>query len=128
MDSDSLEKKLNQGGQWGFRKETNDPNYLGWILIVKYKPPILYSQELYKDEAIYIRVVRKHEKITKSPYHVHIVELKREVHESDNYQSEDDYRQRENYYFSTLNEVEEFITKLGYSFDNIKRRDELDAP
>ena len=37
MNLDELEKHLDKGEQWGVRKATDSPDYLGWILIRKKK-------------------------------------------------------------------------------------------
>jgi hypothetical protein len=113
MNKQELEKKLANGTSYGFIKETDDDNYLGWVLITKLQPIIIYDKKSY-DEEHYLHLLKKQEAQKKYPYFVRIIELLRDVHESEVY--------------ATLDEVEEFITELGYSFDNIKDRWEIDAP
>ncbi|MBD2300627.1 hypothetical protein [Nostoc sp. FACHB-190] len=129
MDKIELNKKLNNGEQWGFKKDTNDPEYLGWILINKL-PKLSFTpkKEDYLEEYLYLIKVREAEKREKTPYHVIIKELRRDVHESGKYETGDDIRQKDNYYFSCIDDVEKFMHELGYSFDNIKHRVEIDAP
>ena len=129
MDKSELEKKLNNGQQWGFIKETDSDEYLGWILINKF-PKFLFTpkREDYSEEFIYLGAVEEAQKRENTPYHVIIKELRRDVHESGEYETGDDVRQKDNYYFGTIDEVEKFIEELGYSFDNIKNRSEIDAP
>ena len=129
MNKIELDKKLNNGEQWGFIKETDSDEYLGWILINKLqKLTFQPKREDYSEEYLYLRVLREAEKREKIPYHVLIKELRRDVHESEEYETGDDIRLKENYYFSCIDEVEKFIEKLGYSFDFIKHRSEIDAP
>lgn len=123
-----LETKLEAGQQWGFKKATDDPNYLGWILISKRKISAPEPKESYYFEESYFMHLREFERLSKTPYHIMVKELRRDVHESGAYEDGSDYRQLDNYYFSTLDEAERFIEELGYSFENIKWRAELDAP
>ncbi len=58
--------------------------------------------------------LRDFEKPSRILYHVKVKELRRDVHENGDYEKSSDYRQLDNYYFSTLAEVEQFIEKLGY--------------
>ena len=59
---------------------------------------------------------------------MHIMELRRDIHENKEYLTGDDIRQKDNYYFSCTDEVEKFLEELGYSFDNVKHRSEIDPP
>lgn len=128
-EQDRVGKKLNNGEQWGFIKETDSHEYLGWILINKLPKMTFTSQKKdYSEEYLYLIKLIEAEKREKTPYHVLIKELRRDVHESGEYETGDDIRHKENYYFSCIDEVEEFIEKLGYSFKNIKNRSEIDAP
>lgn len=129
MNKTELDKRLNNGEQWGFIKETDSDEYLGWILIHKFQkilfPP---KKEDYSDEELYEAYLETYRQRTETPYHVLIKELRRDVHESGKYETGDDVRQKDNYYFSTIDELENFIKELGYSFDDIKHRSEIDAP
>lgn len=130
MDIESLEKKLSKGEQWGFKKELEVPDYLGWILLVKRKPPIIHTRDAYQpeEEEIYTSLVELHEKLGKTPYQILNLELRREVHESDAYETEEDYRFKQSLYFANLQEVEDFLSDLGYNLSDIKHRSEIDAP
>jgi hypothetical protein len=128
MNLDELEEHLDKGEQWGVRKVTDSPDYLGWILIAKRRPPSIWPRNTYSDPALYSRLTDQARDISEKPYHVRVIELRRDVHESGKYESTDDYRQNENYYFETLNEVERIIEQLGSSIKDIKFRSELDAP
>ncbi|MEH2173845.1 hypothetical protein [Nostoc sp.] len=129
MDKIELDKKLNHGEQWGYKKETDNDEYLGWILINKLpKLTFIPKREDYLEEYLYLIKIREAEKRQKTPYHVLIKELRRDVHESGEYETGEDIRQKDNYYFSYIDELEKFIEELGYSFENIKHRSEIDAP
>jgi hypothetical protein len=123
-----LEKRLDYGEQWGFIKNTDSPDYLGWVLITKRKPKPVTPIDPEQDRERYLKWVQRTEALRKQPYSVLILELRRDVHESGQYESTEDYRTREYYLFASLEEVVEFLHKLGYSLENIKHRSELDAP
>ena len=126
MKPEELEKKLNMGEMFGFIKETNDPNYLGWILLRKrLVPPSLPDP---REKEKYLRWEKQMETWKKEPYDLSILELRREVHESGEYESTEDYRLREHYYFSTLEETERKIKELGFNISGIKSSREIDAP
>lgn len=127
MNRDELRKKLDSGESWGFIKKTDSDDYLGWILIAKLQPIIIYEKKAYSEEH-YAYLIKKQEERKKHPYFVRIIELRKDVHESGVYETSEDYRQNDIYDFSTFDEVEQFIIKLGYVFKNIKDRWELDAP
>lgn len=130
MNIDNLEKKLTKGEQWGFRKEIDDPDYLGWILLVKRQLPIIYPRDAYEpeEEERYLSLVELYEKLKKTPYQILNLELRREVHESDVYETEEDYRFKQSLYFANLQEVENYLSDLGYDLNQIKHRSEIDAP
>jgi hypothetical protein len=128
MNLEELEERLDKGEQWGVIKETDSPDYLGWILITKRRPPTMWPRDTYGDSDLYSRLMDQTRDIIEKPYHVRVIELRRDVHESGEYESTEDYRQNENYYFKALDEVERIIEQLGCSIKNIKFRSELDAP
>lgn len=123
-----LERALDRGEQWGFRKETNDQDFLGWILISKRHPPILWPSDEKEHPIRYQRIKAERERLLKTPYHVKILELSRTVHESGDYENAADYRLIENLYFSTIHDVTAFVQSLGYELSHILPRREIDAP
>ncbi|MDY6784843.1 MAG: hypothetical protein SW833_20260 [Cyanobacteriota bacterium] len=127
---EDLEKKLSQGEQWEFRKELDVSDYLGWILLIKRDIPIIYPKDAYKpkEKGIYTSLIELREKLTKTPYQILNIELKREVHESDAYENEEDYRFKESLYFTSLQKVRNYFSDLGYNLHDIKHRSEIDAP
>jgi hypothetical protein len=128
MNKTELEKKLERGEQWGFRMKLNTPECLGWILISKQKPYAAYPRDAFTHEELYQHHVKGAARVKETPYHVLIIEILREAHESEKYEDEEDYRRRDNYYFSTLDDVEKLVEELGYKLEDIKWRAELDAP
>jgi len=128
MNLEELEKHLDKGEQWGIRKETDSTDYLGWILITKRRPPTIWPRYAYDDLNLYSSLTDQANDIIGKPYHVRVLELRRDVHESGEYEGTEDYRLNENYYLETLDEVERMVEQLGYSIKDVKFRGELDAP
>jgi len=126
MRREDLERYLERGDCLGFEKRTNSDEYLGWILLDKQKPLDRYLSLLKPDEQPEFRA--EQEFIRQHPYHVLVIELRRDVHESGVYESNEDYRLRENYNFSTLDEVESFVNGHGHKLEEIKWLREIDAP
>ena len=54
------------------------------------------------------------------PYHVLVQELKREAYESERYETDEDYLMNESYFFSNLDEVDEFVRSYGHKLENIE--------
>src|ERR1051325_9551112 len=107
MKREDLERYLERGDHLGFKKETGTDEYLGWILLSKQKPDERYLSLVEAGEEP--EFVAKQEKIRQKPYQVLVQELKRDVYESDRYETNEDYRMNECHRFPTLNEVEEFV-------------------
>jgi hypothetical protein len=128
MDKFELDRKLNNGEQWGFVKETDSVDYLGWILINKRPKMRFEPQKSDYDDETYLLYLDKYQQREKTPYHLLVYELRRDVHERGDYETGDDVRQKDNYYFSSVDQLETFVRELGYSFENIKHRSEIDAP
>jgi hypothetical protein len=129
MDRIKLDYKLHHGEQWGFIRETNSEEYLGWILVHKLPPMIFPPQENdYLDRESYLFQIDRYNQRKNTPYHVLIYELRKDVHERGGYETGDDVRLNENHYFSSIDELEIFVNSIGYSFEDIKHRSEIDAP
>jgi hypothetical protein len=126
MRREDLERYLEKGDTLGFEKETGTDEYLGWILLTKQKPHDRYLSLLAPGEEP--EFVAKQEMIRQKPYQVLIQELKKEVHESDRYETNEDFRINECYYFANVDEVEEFVRGYGHTLQNIKWPVEIDAP
>lgn len=126
MTRNDLEYFLNKGHAFGFVKSTDDPQFGGWILLWKMKPHDRYLQLLKPGEEP--EFVAEQELYRSRPYLVNVIELDRDILESDRYETEDDYRLHERYYFSSLDQVEQFVVGFGLSLENIKWLSEIDAP
>ena len=57
-----------------------------------------------------------------------VVELKREAYESERYETNEVYLLNETYFFSNLDEVEEFVLSYGHTLENIKWPIEMGMP
>ena len=126
MKREDLERYLERGDTLGFKKDTGTDEYLGWILLGKQKPDDRYLALLAPGEEP--EFVSKQGMIRQKPYQVLVQELKREVHESDRYETNEDFRVNDCYYFADLDEVDQFAQNHGHSLENIKWRVEIDAP
>jgi hypothetical protein len=126
MRRSDLERYLDRGNTFGFHMETDDARYLGWILVQKLKPHDRYLALLEPGEDPVF--VEREERIRKSPYLVLVLELDREVHESDRYETEQDYRKKEQYWFGNLDEVDAFLSRYGKKLSNILWAADLDSP
>ncbi|HEX8733859.1 MAG TPA: hypothetical protein VF721_00960 [Pyrinomonadaceae bacterium] len=126
MRREDLERYLERGDCFGFVKQTNSNDYSGWILLNKLKPNDRYLSLLSPGEEP--EFVIEQEFIRQNPYHISIVELKREIHESERYETNEDFRLREYYDFSNLDEIEIFLKNLGFILEDIKWSSEINAP
>lgn len=121
-----LEYFLNKGHTLGFVKSTDDAQFLGWILLHKLEPDERYLSLLQPGEEP--EFVAQQELYRRRPYLVQVLELNRDVFDSDRYETEEDYRLHERHFFSSLDEVDEFVTLFGHTLENIKWRTEINAP
>ena len=123
---ENLERFLERGETLGFIKETNNQAFLGWILLSKQKLPERHLELITANEET--QVVKKQDKISVKPYQIRVLELSREAYEKEDYASDEVYHLNENYRFSNLDEVEEFIKIFGYSLEEIKWPIDIGAP
>jgi len=126
MTRENLERYLERGESLGFQKETSTDDYLGWILLSKRQPDERYLTPLTHGEEP--ELVKQQKLIRQKPYQILIQELRRDVHESDKYETNEDYRINESFYFADLDEVEAFVQNYGHTLKDIKWRVDLDAP
>ena len=128
MNFDDLSKRLNNGEQWGFRTIPDSLDYLGWVLILKRTPPVVYPYHVSQSVEQYERLVKEATELKVRPFQVMVRELNRAVHESGEYESTEDYRVRENHYFATLEEVLSFFNSRQLKLEDIRSRFDIDAP
>ena len=126
MTREDLERYLERGESLGFKKETGADDYLGWILLSKRQPDDRYLILLAPGEEP--EFVKQQELIRQKPYQILVQELRKDVHESDRYETNEDYRINESLYFASLDEVEAFVQNYGYTLKEIQWRADLDAP
>jgi hypothetical protein len=126
MKREDLERYLERGDTLGFRKQTASDDVLGWILLGKAKPHDRYLALIEEREEP--ELVAQQERYRRTPYHVSVQELKREAYESERYETNEDYLLNETYFFSNLDEVEEFVRSYGHTLENIKWPIEIDMP
>jgi len=110
---------------WG-SPQTNDPEYLGWILVSYQTPNERFLSLVTADEDP--AGVAAQEQIRECPYQVRVLELSRAAHENDDYERADDYRQNDLHRFRTMRDVDEFLNGLGHSLPDLRWRHEIDAP
>lgn len=63
-----------------------------------------------------------------APYLILNIELNRSVHESDAYETEEDYRMKTRTWCKDLKHVEKVLRELGVELAQLRGRWEIDAP
>lgn len=126
MRLEDLERYLERGDQLGFKTHTGTEEYLGWILLSKQKPHERALSLLEPGEEP--EFIARQEMIRKNPYQVWVVELSRAAHESEGYETNEDYRLNQNHYFPSLDAVECFVRTYGHTLSEIKWPIEIDFP
>jgi hypothetical protein len=126
MKREDLERYLERGDTLGFRKQTASDDVLGWILLGRAKPRDRYLALLEEGEER--ESVAEQERYRRTPYHVSVMELKREAYESESYETNEDYLINETYFFSNLDDVEKFVQSYGHTLENIKWPIEIGMP
>ena len=126
MERSHLEGFLDKGHELGFVKETDNVRFLGWVLIQKRKPEERSLSVLSPIEDP--EYFSEQELLRSCPYQVRVVELDRDVFDSDRYETQEDFRLNEVRYFSSLDEVAEFVLRFRLDLENIKWRVEINAP
>ena len=126
MKREDLERYLERGDTRGFKKQTASDDVLGWILLSKAKPHDRYLALLEEGEEP--EFAAQQERYRRAPYLVFVQELKREAYESERDKTNEDYLVNETYFFSNLDEVEEFILSYGHNLKDIKWPIEIDMP
>jgi hypothetical protein len=128
MHLEDIEKSLEKGLQLGIKISTDNPDYLGWILVRKRHIPPVWDKKAYESEEEYIKKIELAEIATKFPYHIIYMELKKDVHEKGDYETENDYRKWVNHYLTSIFEVKATFERYGYKVEDLKPRWEIDAP
>ena len=123
MRREDLERYLERGDSLGFQNETGDAAYLGWILLSKRRCDerllsLFPERPDIKAEQEYARVC---------PYQVWVAEFRRDVYESGECESMDDYRLSKTFSFPTLDHVEQFVRAYGHTLEEIKWAREIES-
>lgn len=125
MIREELEYFLNRGDRLGFAKQTDSPDYIGWILLNKEQPNERFLSLLKPGEKPEFQAEQA--LIRERPYHLLVGEMRRDVYESGECESDDDYRGRENHYFSNLDEVQKFLDRYHLRLEEIKWAREIEG-
>ena len=126
MELRDLERYLERGDVLGFVNETSDDRSLGWILLNKLKPHDRFLSVLEPGERPEFQA--EQESIRMKPYHVVVIELKRDAYEDERYETNDDYILNEQYDFQSLDDVEVFVQGFGKTLRSIKWASEIGSP
>src|SRR5689334_22825570 len=126
MTRQELEFFLDRGDSLGFQMATGTDDYLGWILLSKRKPNERLLSLLQPNEEP--QFVSEQEAIRRQPYQVLVQELRFDVYQSDEYETNEDFRLNQCYRFANLDEVEEFVQQFGHTLIQIKWPVEINAP
>lgn len=116
MKKKTLEFYLNKGKSFGFVKDTNSDEYIGWVSLSKFIPNPRFNELFTDEEQKSFGIQNKSE----NPYTIIICELKKLAFESEDYTKESDYRINEKKKFRDLEEVEFFLGTMGFKLENIK--------
>jgi hypothetical protein len=125
MRREDLERYLERGDRLGFQKETGDDDYIGWIMLGKNKPHERYLSLLKPGEET--GFVAEQEYMRVCPYQVWVAEFRRDVYESGECESAEDYRLNKCFYFPSLDHVEEFVRRFGHTLEEIRWAREIDS-
>src|SRR5437588_9190578 len=109
MRPDAIERYLENGAELGYVKQTDSQDYVGWILFSKRKPPPVGPFDPELEPESHASWSEWAARTREKPYHVLVLELRLDVHDSGDYPENEDYRLRENYYLGSLDEVTELL-------------------
>lgn len=125
MRREDLERYLERGDSLGFQKETGDEGYIGWLMLSKRRPNERLLSLLRPGERP--EFVAEQDEIRRMPYQVWVAEFRRDVYESGECESVDDYCLNKCLYFSSLDHVEEFVRRFGHTLEDIKWAREIES-
>ncbi len=121
-----IERYLDRGDTLGFVKETGNKELLGWIVIYKLKPNERILGLL--EEGEMPEIVTEQESWRAKPYFVKVIEMSREIYESEAYETYEDLKVNDIYHFLCLDDVDAFLQTLGNRLENIKWPIEIGMP
>jgi hypothetical protein len=126
MEGQEIEAMIDKGLRVGFIKPTMNPEYLGWILLTKLTPNRRLLEVLTAEEAP--ELVAEEHRREREPYFLLVIELRRDVHEAGDYETEADYRQKDKYWYASLDDVAKKLAEWGFELEDARGSRELDAP
>ncbi len=130
MKIEEIETRLKNGEQLGFDKESNDPNFVGWVLLTKEQPNTQYLRQFPPStdadfvKEVLIPFTDEQELVRRKPYRLLITEWKRDAYYNAGYGTPEDIRFADNFRFVDLSEVSQFLNGFGLFLEDIKRRGE----
>ena len=107
--------------------DTGRPDYLGWVSIFKRRAN-QRMLELFGDDPTHRGVAKREKLAIMFPFLVYLIELDREAHESERYETELDYRRREHHLFATEEKAREFLRGFGFELEDLKPVHQVDFP
>jgi hypothetical protein len=125
MRREDLERYLERGDILGFQTETHDDAYIGWILLSKRHPNDRFLALLKPGERPDFVAEQEYARVC--PYQVWVAEFRRDVYESGECESMEDYRLSKNFYFPSLDHVEEYVRALGHTLEEIRWAREIQS-
>jgi len=123
MRREELERYLERGDRLGFQTRPGDESYVGWMMLSKRQ----YDERLVSLFSERPEMVAEEEYKRVCPYQVWVAELRRDVYESGECESMDDYRLNKAFYFPTLEHVEQFVRAFGHTLEEIKWAREIES-
>jgi len=126
MTPDEIERLLAAGERVGFVVPTTAPDFLGWVVLAKLEASSRALEVLDEDDDA--DIVEEEHRRSETPYVVLVIELRKDVHHSGNYESESDYRRRDEHWCRSLEEVETVLEGMGLRLKDARGTREIDAP
>jgi hypothetical protein len=118
MKKEHLVKFINEGKKFGIQLSPADSNYMGWIAVAKYSINQRVFDVLANDPDS--PVFKKEKLKMEKPFWARVIELRRDVYESNSDPLDEHYRRNDFYTFYNIYEVEEFLQTLGYEITDLK--------
>jgi hypothetical protein len=121
-----VERLLDAGFRLGVTKPVDSPDYLGWVLVSQHRPSPRLKSIL--DPAEHSELLEEQRQREVAPYLILNLELRRSVHESGDYETEEDYRMKTKTWCRDINEVQAALQKLGVELSQLCEAREIGAP
>jgi len=120
-------EKIELGELIGYEVPPSHPSNRKWVLVRKdkvFKPRV---EDL--DDLELIELLRKKDaKVLNFPYHIGIRELPIEIHDSEKYESQEDYIIFENFRFPNIDGMVNYLQSLGLQPQSARPAIDIGAP